>query len=58
MKFEAIQKETFILDPKNNMAHRSIQSGIRKDPRTGRNSRIWHFMTNKWDKPDFEKLIA
>jgi UDPglucose--hexose-1-phosphate uridylyltransferase len=58
MKFEAVQKETVILDPKNNMARRSIPSEIRKDPLTGRNSRISHFMDLKWDKPDFDKLIA
>jgi len=58
MKFEIIQKETVILDPKNNMARRAIPSEIRKDPLTGRNSRICHFMALKWDKPDFEKLIA
>jgi len=58
MKFEVIQKETVILDPKNNMARRSIPSEIRKDPLTGRNSRICYFMALKWDKPDFEKLIA
>lgn len=58
MKFEAIERETVILDPKNNMARRSIPSEIRKDPLTGRNSRICHFMALKWDKPDFEKLVA
>jgi UDPglucose--hexose-1-phosphate uridylyltransferase len=58
MKFEAVQKETIILDPKNNMARKSIPSEIRKDPLTGRNSRICHFMALKWDKPDFEKLVA
>jgi galactose-1-phosphate uridylyltransferase len=58
MKFEAIQRETVILDPKNDMARRSIPSEIRKDPLTGRNSRICHFMALKWEKPDFEKLVA
>jgi galactose-1-phosphate uridylyltransferase len=58
MKFEAIERETVILDPKNNMARRSIPSEIRRDPLTGRNSRICHFMALKWDKPDFEKLVA
>ena len=58
MKFEVIQRETIILDPKNNMARKSIPSEIRKDPLTGRSSRICHFMALKWDKPDFEKLIA
>jgi galactose-1-phosphate uridylyltransferase len=58
MEFEVIQKETVILDPKDNMARRSIPSEIRKDPLTGRNARICHFMALKWDKPDFEKLVA
>ena len=58
MKFDVIQKETIILDPKNNMTRTSIPSEIRRDPLTGRNSRICHFMALKWDKPDFEKLIA
>jgi UDPglucose--hexose-1-phosphate uridylyltransferase len=58
MKFEAIQKETVILDPQNNMARKSIPSEIRKDPLTGRTSRICHFMALKWEKPDFEKLVA
>ena len=31
---------------------------VRTSVLAGRNSRICHFMTNKWDKPDFEKLIA
>jgi len=58
MRFEAIERETVILDPKKGMARRSISSEIRKDPLTGRNARICHFMALKWDKPDFEKLIA
>ena len=58
MKFEAIQRETVILDPNNNMESKSIPSEIRKDPLTGRTSRICHFMELKWQKPDFEKLVA
>ena len=58
MKFEAIRRETVILDPKNDMARRSIPSEIRKDPLTGRNSRICHFMALKWERPDFEKLVS
>ena len=40
MKFEAIERETVILDPSNNMQPKSIPSEIRKDPLTGRTSRI------------------
>jgi hypothetical protein len=39
MKFEAIQRETVILDPNNNMERKTIPSEIRKDPLTGRTSR-------------------
>lgn len=58
MEFEVIQRETAILDPQQGMKCRSIPSEIRKDPLTGRTSRICHFMTLKWDKPDFKKLVA
>lgn len=57
MQLEAIQKETVILDPGNDMAPRSIPSEIRKDPLTGRTARICHFMKLNWEKPDFEKLV-
>ena len=53
MNFEASQKETIILDPGNNMARKAIPSEIRKDPLTGRSSRICHFMKLQWEKPDF-----
>jgi len=58
MKFEAIERETVILDPGNNMQRKSIPSEIRKDPLTGRTSRICHFMPLKWKKPDFDQLVA
>lgn len=58
MKFEAIQRQTVILDPNNNMESKSIPSEIRKDPLTGRTSRICHFMELKWQKPDFDQLVA
>ena len=58
MKFEAKKKETVILNPAKNMERRSIPSEIRIDPLTGRSARICHFMELKWEKPDFEKLIA
>ena len=58
MKFEAIKRETVILDPQNNMQRKTIPSEIRKDPLTGRTSRICHFMPLKWQKPDFDQLVA
>jgi galactose-1-phosphate uridylyltransferase len=58
MKFEAIERETVILDPNNNMQRKSIPSEIRRDPLTGRTSRICHFMPLKWEKPDFDQLVA
>jgi len=58
MKFEAIERETVILDPSNNMQRKTIPSEIRKDPLTGRTSRICHFMPLKWEKPDFDQLVA
>jgi galactose-1-phosphate uridylyltransferase len=58
MKFETIERETVILDPGNNMQRKTIPSEIRKDPLTGRTSRISHFMPLKWEKPDFDKLVA
>ena len=44
MNFEALRKETIVLNPQKNMARRSIPSEIRKDPLTGRTARICHFM--------------
>jgi UDPglucose--hexose-1-phosphate uridylyltransferase len=58
MKFESIKKETAILNPQDNMALHHIPSEIRIDPLTGRTARICHFMKLKWEKPDFDALIA
>jgi galactose-1-phosphate uridylyltransferase len=58
MKFEAIERETVILDPVNNMQRKSIPSEIRKDPLTGKTSRICHFRPLKWEKPNLNQLIA
>ena len=58
MKFEAIKKETVIRNPQKDMAERRIPSEIRFDPLTGRTARICHFMGLRWEKPDFEALIA
>ena len=58
MKFEAIARETVLLDPANDMAPKNIPNEIRKDPLTGRTSRVCHFRELKWKKPDLEKLVA
>ena len=58
MKFEAIERKTIILDPGNDMQPRHIPSEIRKDPLTGKTSRICHFRPLKWKKPDLDQLIA
>ena len=58
MKFEAITRESVFLDASNNMERKSISNEIRKDPLTGKTSRICHFRELKWKKPDFDKLIA
>jgi UDPglucose--hexose-1-phosphate uridylyltransferase len=58
MEFEAVKKETVMLNPQNDMAERRIPSEIRIDPLTGRTARICHFMELKWEKPDFEALVA
>ncbi len=58
MKFEALKKETVMLNPSQNMAERRIASEVRIDPLTGRTARICHFMKLHWEKPDFEALIA
>ena len=58
MRFEAIARETVLLDPENNLAPKQIPNEIRKDPLTGRTSRICHFRELSWKKPDLDKLIA
>ena len=58
MDFEAVKKETIILNPREDMARQTIPSEIRRDPLTGRTARICHFMKLQWEKPDFEKLVA
>jgi len=58
VRFESIQKEAVILDPRQDMAERRIPSEIRMDPLTGRTARICHFMKLQWEKPDFEALVA
>lgn len=57
MKFEAIKKETVMLNPQNNMEERRIPSEIRFDPLTGRSARICHFMKLQWQKPDLDALV-
>ncbi|MGB5746987.1 MAG: hypothetical protein WBM69_08410 [Desulfobacterales bacterium] len=58
MKFEAIAREAVLLDPNDNLARKNIPNEIRKDPLTGRTSRICHFRKLKWEKPDLNKLVA
>lgn len=58
MKFEAVKKETVLLNPQENKVERRIPSEIRIDPLTGRTARICHFMQLKWEKPDFDALVA
>jgi galactose-1-phosphate uridylyltransferase len=58
MKFEAIARETVLLDPNNDMAPKYIPNEIRRDPLTGKTARICHFRELKWKKPDIDKLIA
>jgi galactose-1-phosphate uridylyltransferase len=58
MKFEAIAREAVLLDPNNNLARKKIPNEIRRDPLTGKTSRICHFRELKWEKPDLDKLIA
>ena len=57
MIFEATPKETVLLNPLQDMVLRSIPSQIRKDPLTKRTARVCHFMTPKWEKPDFAKIV-
>lgn len=58
MEFIAKKKEAVILDPSEDMARKTIGIEIRKDPLTGRTSRICHFMKFRFPKPNFEKLVA
>ena len=58
MKFEAERKETILLNPREDMARTAIPSEIRTDPLTGRTARICHFMQLKWEKPDFDEMVA
>jgi len=47
-----------MLNPAKDMARELIPSEIRKDPLTGKNTRICHFMKLKWEKPDFDKIVS
>jgi galactose-1-phosphate uridylyltransferase len=58
MKFESIKKETVMLNPQQDMKERRIPSEIRIDPLTGRSARICHFMELKWERPDFDAMVA
>lgn len=56
MEFAVEKKETVMLNPKKDMAKRTVPTEIRKDPLTGRTARICHFMKLMWEKPDFDVL--
>jgi len=58
MKFEAIAREAVLLDPSDNLARKHIPNEIRRDPLTGKTSRICHFRELSWKKPDLDQLVA
>jgi galactose-1-phosphate uridylyltransferase len=58
LRFDADKKETAILDSRAGGKRATIPSEVRHDPLTGRTARICHFMELKWQKPDFDKLVA
>jgi galactose-1-phosphate uridylyltransferase len=58
MKFEAIAREAVLLDPSDNLARKTIPNEIRRDPLTGKTSRICHFRELEWKRPDLDKLVA
>jgi len=58
MRFEAVTKDATFLDPFNNMSPRTITVEVRRDPLTGRTSRVCRFRSPKWQKPDLDKLAA
>ncbi|MBW1777024.1 MAG: hypothetical protein JRI83_01430 [Deltaproteobacteria bacterium] len=58
MKFEADRKEAVLLNPAKGMTEKRIPVEIRKDPLTGRTSRICHFMALAWEKPDLAAIAA
>jgi UDPglucose--hexose-1-phosphate uridylyltransferase len=58
MNFESIAREAVLLDPNSDLARKHIPNEIRKDPLTGKTSRICHFRELSWKKPDLDKLVA
>ena len=58
MQFEAIDREAVLLDPNNDFTPRHIPNEIRKDPLTGKTSRVCHFRELSWKKPDLDKLVG
>ena len=58
MQFSVTRKETVILDPTDEMRPRKIALEVRRDPLTGRHTRIGHFRELKWELPDLQKLVA
>ena len=58
MKFEAIPKQTLMTVPQKGTELQRVNSEIRIDPLTRRTSRICHFMSLSWKKPDLDALVA
>ena len=58
MEFDKVQKETTILDPQNDMQPKKILLEVRRDPLTGRQTRISHFRKLQWDLPDLDSIVA
>ncbi|MEW6266567.1 MAG: hypothetical protein AB1641_26145 [Thermodesulfobacteriota bacterium] len=58
MDFRIIKKEAILLNPLENMARKNVACEIRVNPLTGRTSRVCHFMTMTWPRPDLAKLAA
>jgi UDPglucose--hexose-1-phosphate uridylyltransferase len=58
MEFKRLQKDAVLINPQKDNERRTIPIQIRKDPLTGRSSRICHFMKLKWQIPDLSQLVA
>ncbi|MCU0559419.1 MAG: hypothetical protein MUD16_04420 [Desulfobacterales bacterium] len=57
IRFAVTRKEAVILDPGSAMQKKAIPVEVRADPLTGRTSRICHFRTLRFEKPDLTRLI-
>jgi len=56
MKFERVLKRATFLDPLNGFQDGGRDCEVRKDPLTGRNSRILFFPIRELPQPDYEQL--